>query len=227
MPNSAANRHLTQRIYSRFLRVAEYSVIILGYGYIWLFIMISFLRLVYPFELEWIEGAHIDQIRWILDGNPLYAEPTISFIPSSYTPLYFYLSAGLMSIVGVGFTAGRLVSILSSIGIFILLYGIVKTKTRSKIAGLISAGIYASAYRFTGAWMDLTKTDSLFLLLILIAFFVDQKYASRRGRIISGVVFVLAYYTKQVALPIILIYAVFSVLPRVPIRHPSSCRDCR
>ena len=40
----------------------------------------------------------------------------------------------------------------------------------SRTAGLVAAGLYAASYRFSGAWMDIARADSLFLFLILGAF---------------------------------------------------------
>ncbi len=55
--------------------------------------------------------------------------------------------------------------------------------------------------------MDLAKVDSLFMLLILAAFYTSQAQAGVFMALISGALFVLAYFTKQLALPVILIYA--------------------
>ncbi|NIM95442.1 MAG: hypothetical protein GTO18_17230, partial [Anaerolineales bacterium] len=166
----------------------------------------------YPHELEWIEGANIDQIHWILNGETLYSDPSISFIPSAYNPLYFTISAGLMKLFGIGFTGPRLLSILSTVGILLIVVLMVTTETKNIYAGIIAAGIYAVSFRFSGAWMDLAKTDSLFLFLILAGFFVGLRYSNLTGFVASGLLLVLAYYTKQVALPIILVLATFSLI---------------
>jgi hypothetical protein len=165
----------------------------------------------YPYELEWIEGANIDQIRWILEGGGLYKQPSITLIPFAYNPLYFMISAGLMKLIGIGFLAPRLISILSTIGILILIALLVTTETNSLATGIISSGIYAVTFRFTGAWMDLAKTDSLFLFLILLGFFIGIRSRKITSLILSGLLLVLAYFTKQLALPIILVMAGFSL----------------
>lgn len=48
--------------------------------------------------------------------------------------------------------------------------------------------------------MDIAKPDSLFLCLILLAFFIGQRYPSRPGMMTSGLLFVSAYYTKMASL---------------------------
>jgi len=169
-------------------------------------------RLFYPFELEWIEGANLDQAKWILDGNFPYGIPSINIIPLSYTPIFFYLSAGLMKLIGIGYVAPRLISIIATFGCLLLLFLIASGETKRIVPGIIAAGIYAASYRFTGAWMDLAKTDSLFLFLILLAFFVGYRTRKWQFMIVSGLLLVLAYFTKQITLSIVLVLAPISLV---------------
>jgi hypothetical protein len=184
-----------------------YILALVSIGYIVLFLALACIRLRFPYELEWIEGAKIDQMRWILAGNPLYGPPDIHFIPFAYTPLFFYLSAELIKWVGIGFVAPRLISILSTSGCFWLIYLIVHKDGDHPIPGMIAAGIYAACFAFTGAWMDLAKVDSLFVLFLLAAFYAGRTQSGVIMAIISGTLFALAFFTKQLALPVILIFA--------------------
>jgi hypothetical protein len=181
----------------------RFWVAFMACGYVLMFIVLAFIRIRYPFELEWIEGSFIDEARWILDGKFPYVSPTISFIPDIYTPLYYYISALFMKFMGVGFLAPRLVSVLASVGCFILLYDLVTKASGNRESGIIAAGLYAASYRFSGAWMDLAKTDSLFLFLLLLAFWVGIRFSNKPAMLaLSGALFVLAVFTKQLALPI-------------------------
>jgi hypothetical protein len=193
-------------------RLVKALLSILAAGYLLAFLFIAAARLFYPYELEWIEGAVVREALWVMEGNFLYVPPNPAFVPLSYNPLFFLLSAGLLKILGAGFLGPRLLSSLATLGIFIILYAIVKKETGSRFAGIISAGIYVACYRLTGAWMDLAKTDSLALFLILFAFYISLKYPHRWGMVLSGVIYVLAFYTKQMALPVILALAPISLL---------------
>jgi hypothetical protein len=188
-----------------------YILALISIGYIALFLALACIRLRFPYELEWIEGAKIDQMRWILAGRPLYGPPDIHFVPFAYTPLFFYLSAGLMKWMGVGFAAPRLISILSTSGGLLFIYLIVNKDDSHPILGIIAAGTYAACFALTGAWMDLAKVDSLFILLILAAFYTSRAQSGVIPAIISGALFALAYFTKQLALPVILIFAPISL----------------
>ncbi len=181
-------------------------------GYILVYFLLAARRAAYPYELEWIEGTTIDHIRWILQGKALYSEPDIHHIPPIYNPFYYYVSAAVSKITGVGFLAPRLVSILASGASFLLLYRIVTRLYPYPLAGLIAAGIFAASYHFTGAWMDLAKTDSLFLFFTLAAFFLVCGPSGWWKMAEAGFLFMLAFFTKQLALPIILCVGLFSLI---------------
>jgi len=190
----------------------EIALAILSLGYILEFIVLGLVRLTYPYELEWIEGAKIDEMLRILEGLPIYGLPTIHFIPLSYTPLFFYLSASFMRIFGVGFFAPRLISILSTVGSILLIYAIIRKGTRQHLPGIIGAGLFAGCYQFTGTWMDLVKVDSLFLFLVLASVFIGLEPYHRWKFVVSGILFAAAFFTKQVAFPIFLVFAPISLI---------------
>ena len=190
----------------------ELLLAILALGYIIEFLVLGSIRLSFPYELEWIEGAKIDEMVRIFEGHSIYGPPTINFIPLSYTPLFFYLSAGLMRLLNVGYVAPRLISIISTSGSFILLYVIVRKETDRHLVGIIAAGLFAACFQFTGTWMDLVKVDSLFLFLVLAGFFLGLEPYCWWKSITSGILFAAAFYTKQVAFPIFLVLAPISLI---------------
>src|SRR5262245_60511937 len=68
------------------------------------------LRLTYPHELEWMEGAMVDHAERVRAGLDLYVPPTAQHVQFLYTPLLFYLGALVAAVIGPGFLALRLVS---------------------------------------------------------------------------------------------------------------------
>lgn len=195
------------------LQILLCAVSIIAIFYIAQFAAVAVVRAFYPFELEWIEGAYVDEMRWIADGNAVYSEPSIDFIPVNKTPLFFILAGNLMKVFGAGFVLPRLLSIFFTVSCFIMLFLIVfKGLQQSSAAGLVAAGLYAASFRFAGAWMDLAKPDSMFLCLILAAFFIGRQHKDCRGQLLSGLLYTLAYYTKQLALPIVLVTATISLI---------------
>ncbi|MHC4458094.1 MAG: hypothetical protein ACYS0I_13605, partial [Planctomycetota bacterium] len=75
---------------SRFFKHALLTVAIL---YLAVYLILVFLRIQFPFELEWMEGGSVHQIERILEGKKLYVSPSLEFVPYIYPPLYFYVSA--------------------------------------------------------------------------------------------------------------------------------------
>ena len=59
-------------------------------GPIWYFLAVAYIvarRFAYPFELEWLEGGSLIQVLRLLDGQPLYAPPSLDYIAFNYPPL--------------------------------------------------------------------------------------------------------------------------------------------
>jgi hypothetical protein len=193
----------------RFLSIAAGGAAL---AFLALFVFLAVQRAAYPYELEWTEGAGIDEILWITQGKPLYPAPTVSYLPLAYNPFYYILSAGAALGIGVGFTAPRLVSLLAALGCFWLLYRVVARQTGAVLPGLLAAGLYAASYRFTGAWMDLAKSDSLLLFFLLAGLYASVRLPGRWGQLASALLYVLAYFTKQLALPVLLVTASLTLL---------------
>src|SRR3989442_8845140 len=74
------------------------------------FLFVAAARLVYPYELEWIEGGLADEVLAILRGQAPYAQPSLHLVAFIYPPLYFYASAAVAVLIGPGFLPLRLVS---------------------------------------------------------------------------------------------------------------------
>jgi hypothetical protein len=194
--------------------VARYLLAGAAACYLVIYVVLACIRLGYPYELEWLEGACVDHVRWILSGRPLYVEPSVDFTPFCYTPLYFYVSAGLARIMGAGFLPLRLVSLLASLGVFALLLAFVRRQTGSTMWGLIAAGLYAATYRASGAWFDIARVDSLFMFLLLAGVYAVRFREGFWGLLMAGVLMSLAFLTKQTALLVALPLMAYAFLAK-------------
>ncbi len=175
-------------------------VIIGSIGFVALYAALVCLRVRYPFELEWLEGASVDHVRTILAGRPLYARPSLDFIPLTYTPGYFYLAAALSKLIGVGFLPLRLISIASSAGLLAVTARLAWRETGSALAGILAIGLFAALFGWTDGWLDLARTDSLFLLLTMLAVYILRWHSSATAMIAAGVLISLSFLTKQTGL---------------------------
>ncbi len=189
-----------------YLRKAAFILSVL---YILSYILLVLKRLNYPFELEWIEGAVVDHCRWILSGRGLYVPPSINFVPFNYPPLYFYVSALAMKIFGVGFFAPRFVSFISSLGCMGIIYFWVRYETKDRFLSFVTVGLFAAAYKYTGAWYDIARADSLQMFFIIAALYSARRLSISKGAVISAVLLVTSFYIKQSALLIALSLGIY------------------
>jgi len=147
-----------------------------------------------------MEGACVDHVVRVLSGERLYVSPSLEFIPFMYTPLYFYLSAAVSKIIGVGFLPLRLVSFVSSLGSLFFIYLFVKKETGSALWAMVSSSLFAATFRASGAWFDIARADSLFLFLILAGLYLIRFKDSSKSYLLAGLLFSLSFLTKQTAL---------------------------
>jgi len=181
-------------------RAAEALAAALAAAFLLAYAWIAVHRAAYPFDLEWMEGSLVQHVARVAAGLPLYGHPTLAFVPFLYPPLYYYVSAGVASLTGVGFLPLRLVSIASSLAIFWLLFRLAHRQTGRAYSGVLAAGLFAATYRAGGAWLDLARNDSLLLALILGAWYLVRWRESITGWTCAGVLLALAALTKQTAL---------------------------
>lgn len=162
---------------------------------------VCLIRLFYPYEFEWCEGAMVDAVRRIIDGKPLYTVPTIEFTCWQYSPLYFWVSAAVSVAFGINFFSLRLVSVLATLGTLACIGYSGWKETGRRAWGLMAAGLYAATLGISSGWFPLARVDSLALCLFLAALCL-----MRYGRqtvvfaALAGVLLFLSIFTKQNAL---------------------------
>src|SRR5437763_14937389 len=102
-------------------RAVRLAAALLGLTAIATYLVIALLRLTYPFPLEYLESNSLVEVQRILAGRPLYAAPTVGYVPDGYPPLYFATSAAAASVLGLSYLPLRLVSLVSSLACFAVL----------------------------------------------------------------------------------------------------------
>ena len=190
-------------------RLLRWATLLAAAAFIAIYIVVAFVRLSYPYDLEWMEGSMVDHVQRVLDGLPLYVRPTIDFAPFGYPPLYYYAAAGVAQLMGrADFVPLRLLSILCSLGAMALIYLLVKHETRRRDAGLIAAGLFAATYQEVAFWFDVGRVDSLFILLVFAAVYLMRRFHTQGAWFAAGALLGLSFLTKQlglmVALPLLL-----------------------
>ena len=180
-----------------FNNIADILLVSVSIYFIGILVYIAAYQLGYPFNLEWIEGAMMDHVHRILEGKSIYSEPSIDFVPSPYTPIYFYLSAFLSLIFGPTIKVMRWISAFSTLSILLTLYCWGKRETGSKVAGIICAGMFALVYQFVSEWFFLARVDMLSLALFAWAAYLVRFGEENRYLIYAGVLTFFSIFTKQ------------------------------
>jgi hypothetical protein len=160
-------------------------------------------RVAYPFELDWMEGCMLDHVERLREGLGIYVRPSLDFVPYMYNPLFYVAGDLATHVVGMSLMALRLVSIVSTATIFGLLATIVWLETRSPWAATLAAAAYAGTYPVTSSWLDVGRVDSLAIALCLGAILAARTARSPRGLLVTALLVVLAFATRQNTLTLV------------------------
>jgi hypothetical protein len=197
----------------RFISLSlKYILLFFGIAYFIIYLVIVSNRISYPFELEWIEGSMVDHVQRIISGQNLYVSPTIEFVPFLYTPLYFYVSAVVANIIGIGFLPLRIVSFGASLGCLCAIFLITRNETKSTYFGVLASSLFVATYRIGGAWLDIARVDSFYLFLLLTALYLVKFKDSPKLYFLAGILMSFSFLTKQTALYVCLTVAGYSIL---------------
>lgn len=175
-----------------------------------LFLLAALGRLRCPFPIEQLEGSMLLAAERVAHGLPVYVRPNFQFIPYMYAPAYYYVSGWAVRLLGPGFLALRLVSLLSTCASLALIYFFILLETsgpqrRRHLAALAGAGLYAAAYPWTRQWFDLGRVDSLYILLLLVALLATRFSGRRLHPVVAALAWTLAFLAKQTILPVAVI----------------------
>lgn len=183
---------------------STYALVALAY--------VSFKRVRFPYDLEWMEGGSLVHVERVLRGAPLYTPPSLEWTPYIYTPLYWYVSAGFAKVVGLTPFAPRLISLLSTGVVLFAIYATVR-RDGSRLSAFLAASLFAAAFRTSGAWFDLARTDMLACAFGSTAIWLLGKKAPSITRsAISGLFLACAVLSKQTWLAAACAIAVASAL---------------
>ena len=150
-------------------------------------------RLLFPWPLEWEEGAILHHALRLLEGAPLYTAPRADFVPFIYPPLAFAAFSLPVAVLGPALPAARVMSVLA-LGLSLFWLG--RTGAReagSPVGGWLAAGFYALGFAYTGAWYDIVRVDSIFIALLALGL---ERLSAGRPRTALAVL-ALACFAKQ------------------------------
>ena len=182
------------------------TAMVVGMGFVLVFAFMAAQRLVFPFELTWLESYIYAPVQHSLRGLPIYEAPSFNYTSCNYPPLYFNLSALLSKALGLGPDAGsflpmRLVSLLSTSLTFGALLWVLHDRHHVgwRITVALAAVYPASFGRFEG-WLDSSRVDPLMCLLFFVATALLIEGRGWRSAVLAGLCSGLAGLAKQPAL---------------------------
>lgn len=166
------------------------------------FLAVALSRASYPFELEWLEGGVLQEVRRLLAGKAIYAAPSPEYVPFMYAPLYFKVAAWFSPPQG-SFLPLRLLSLLATLGSAFLVFDWIRKETRRAAPAVIAAGLFIAAFKPSGFWFDLARVDSLFLFFCLLGLRLLASSPRPAAAVLAAAAFSAAFHTKQSALPMV------------------------
>jgi len=137
------------------------------------------LRVGFPFALEWMEGGSLAHALRLLQGQPLYAPPSATFIPYLYPPLAYVPMALSVAALGPTLVAARLPSLAFTLLSLVLVGRTAGRAAGHPLAGWLAAGVFGMGFGYTGAFLDLARVDACFIALMLLG--AERLQAGRAG----------------------------------------------
>lgn len=163
------------------------------------YVLNASISITYPYQIDYGEGFLLNQARLLAEGSNIYKD--ISNLPytiGNYPPVYPLISSLFIKLFGVSFAIGRIISVVSAIFIGLLIFKIIKEKTKMSYIAFISTLLFfASPYIYH--WTRLVRVDTLGLLLALAGVYIIYRYTDKNTKkiYISSFLFLLALFTKQ------------------------------
>ncbi len=162
--------------------------------------------LLYPYPLEYGEGSVLNEAGQLLAGgfNPARLYPTNDTAPwlaTNYSPLYYYLNAALLTLVGPNsFLEGRLLSVLAVAWLVWLLYWLCRGEGMGRRVAF-GAALTPLATAPVYDWAVLAKPDILGLAFSLsgaaVAWHARKQPARWQLWVGAGLLCLLGLLTKQ------------------------------
>jgi hypothetical protein len=169
-----------------------------------LYFFVIYHRITLPFDLEWGEGAGINQIYRMLSEERLYSAPTVKFAPLVYTPFYYWLASVLGGIFKQVTLTARLLSVVASFGAAGIIAWLVIKETGNRFAGWLASAIYLACFAVSDGFYDLVRVDSLYVLLVLTSFLILRLGSKPAAVAAAGLCIAIGFFTKQSTLIVFL-----------------------
>lgn len=156
---------------------------------------VTWARLNFGYDLEWMEGATLLSGLRASQGLPFYTEPTVDYIPFIYPPVYAWLLGVLSRVFPLGYALGRSISVAGTLlAAGALVVGARRAGARWALA-VGCAALFLGTYEDAGTFFDLVRIDGLSIGLLSWAWVVAA--GERRWHAITGGLLLAAAFTTK------------------------------
>ncbi len=157
----------------------------------------------FPYEgKSVVEGVVLYNAIKYLEGEQPYRPPEKApFRSLVYPPVHEMALAGVVWLLGPSLPAGRIFSLLCTLGAALVVGLAVWRHTRNTLASCFGGIFFVCCYGVTGHWFEQVRNDALMCFLVALGLYLFQGAAERNRFPLGGLaVLLLALYTKQTAI---------------------------
>jgi hypothetical protein len=151
----------------------------------------------FPLFLDLMEGTIFQHFDRAAHLQPIYTAPTAEFVPFAYNVLYYYAAVPVGWVVGESLFALRLLSILATLGVALLIFGIIKRQSNSMWWGFVGTGLFAVSYWAMDSYIDTAHSDACFVLCSVAGSWMISAGGSRGLKWLGVLTLVLSFWFKQ------------------------------
>jgi len=174
------------------------GVVIVALIFSGMFFFTAIQRLLYPYDLDFLEDSVLMESLRFAQGQPVYVPPNADFNPHVYMPLFFMLGGLLFKLGQPSLILLRTISMGATIATTSTIYGIAQIESGETWIAIACAGLFLGGYRINGFWYEAARVDSLFVALTLGGFAIaNYANGSSRRLFFSAILLALAAFTKQ------------------------------
>ncbi|MBX7233964.1 MAG: glycosyltransferase family 39 protein [Caldilineales bacterium] len=162
------------------------------------YLIFSWPRLIYPYDLDFIEDGMLMQAWRMAHSLSTYLPANAIFVPHAYPPLYPWLGSWLLRLAGAAFWPLRALSVLATIATALILFGVARRESRSNLLAAAVMVLFFLGNRVVGGWYELARVDALFLMLVVAGFSLAvYRTDSMAGLIAAALALMAAFFSKQ------------------------------
>jgi hypothetical protein len=161
------------------------------------FLRLSANSLLFPFPLDYGEGAILDGVLRLARFENIYRVHVSGppWFVTNYPPVYYLLNLPFMWAFGPGLWYGRLISQASSVGTAVLLFVILRRLTGDTRAALASGAVFLTI-PFVVAWAQYDRVDLVALALNWAGVWIVVR-RQESNLTVAALLFVASGFTRQ------------------------------